>query len=107
MDKYAGSKFRLGRGVDDPFEDHHKHQVAKETQHEEQLRNQLAEYAAHLAKVASHKHKGTKEKSAYIFNNYSLFKQLHYEHIFGKVLQIALRHKYHDVSVCRDTVTYM
>lgn len=56
VDKYAGSKFGLGRGVDDPFEDHHKDQVAKETQHEDQLRNQHAKYAAYLAKVARNKH---------------------------------------------------
>lgn len=56
VDKDAGSRFRLGRGVGDPFEDHHKHQVAKETQHEDQLRNQHTEYAAYLAKVARNKH---------------------------------------------------
>lgn len=67
MDKYAGSKFGLGRGVDDPFEDHHKDQVAKETQHEDQLRNQHAKYAAYLAKVARNKHeKDIKERSCYI-----------------------------------------
>lgn len=57
VDKNAGSKLRLGRGVGDPFEDHHKHQVAKETQHEDQLRNQHAKYAANLAKVARNKQK--------------------------------------------------
>lgn len=56
VDKYAGSKFRLGRGVDNPLKDHHKHQVAKETQHEDQLRNQHAKYTAYLAKVAGNKH---------------------------------------------------
>lgn len=61
MDEYAGSKFRLGRGVDDPFEDHHKHQVAEETQHEDQLRNQHAKNAANVAEVARKK----QEKEAY------------------------------------------
>lgn len=56
VDEYAGSKLRLGRGVGDPFEDHHKHQVAKETQHEDQLRNQHAKYTAELAKVARKTH---------------------------------------------------
>lgn len=56
VDKYAGSKFRLGRGVDDPFEDHHKHQIAKETQHEDQLRDQHKKYTAYLAEVPRNKH---------------------------------------------------
>lgn len=56
VDKYAGSNFRLGRGVDDPFEDHHKYQIAKETQHEDQLRDQHEKYTAYLAKVPRNKH---------------------------------------------------
>lgn len=51
VDKYTGSKFRLGRGVDDPLEDHHEHQVAKQTQHEDQLRDQHKEHTAYLTKV--------------------------------------------------------
>lgn len=60
VDKNAGSNFRLGRGVDDPFEDHHEHQVAKETQHEDQLGDQHEEYTADLAKVPTNK--GEKER---------------------------------------------
>lgn len=34
VDKYTGSDFGLGRRVGDPLEDHHEHQVAKQTHHE-------------------------------------------------------------------------
>lgn len=70
MNKYAGSKFRLGRGVDDPFEDHHKHQIAKETQHEDQLRDQHEKYTAYLAEVPRNKHEkeGKVRIKAKLFN---------------------------------------
>lgn len=105
MDEYAGSRLRLGRGVDDPFEDHHKHQVAKETQHEDQLRNEHEKYAAHLAKVATKKKQHEKERHEYTFNYYGLFKR--YSHTFGEVLQTALRIRSHAVRMCCYTVTYM
>lgn len=55
VDKYTGSEFRLGGGVDDPLEDHHEHQVAKQTQHEDQLRDQHKEHTAYLTKVPGKK----------------------------------------------------
>lgn len=39
VDKYTGSLLGLGRAVGDPFEDHHEDQVAKQRDHEEQLRD--------------------------------------------------------------------
>lgn len=43
--------FGLGRSEGDPLVDHHKHQVAKQTQHEEQLWDQHEEHFAYLPKV--------------------------------------------------------
>lgn len=71
VDKYAGSNFRLGRGVDDPFEDHHKYQIAKETQHEDQLRDQHEKYTAYLAKVPRNKHE--KQHEIKVMINTTLF----------------------------------
>lgn len=55
MDKYTGSDFGVSRSVGDPLEDHHEHQVAKQTHHEEQFRDQHKEHAASLAKVPTAK----------------------------------------------------
>lgn len=51
MDKYTGSHFGLVRGVGNPLEDYHEHQVAKQTHHEEQLGDEHKEYILYLAKV--------------------------------------------------------
>lgn len=51
VDEYTGSYFGLVGSVDNPLEDDHKHQVSKQTQHEEQLRDQHEEHTAYLAKV--------------------------------------------------------
>lgn len=51
VDEYTGSDFGLGGSVGDPLEDHHEHQVAKQTHHEEQLRDQHKEHTPYLAKV--------------------------------------------------------
>lgn len=51
MDEYTGSHFGLARSVCNPLEDDHKHQVSKQTQHEEQLRDQHEKHIAYLAKV--------------------------------------------------------
>lgn len=51
VDQYAGGHSGLIGSVNDPFEDHQEHEVAEETQHEEQLRDQHEEYAAGFAKV--------------------------------------------------------
>lgn len=51
VDEYTGSDFGLSGSVGDPLEDHHKHQVSKQTHHEEQLRDQHEEHTAYLAKV--------------------------------------------------------
>lgn len=51
MDKYTGSLLGLGGAVGDPLEDHHEDQVAKQRDHEEQLRDKHKEHTSDLAKV--------------------------------------------------------
>lgn len=51
VDEYARSVFRLVRGEGKPLEDHHEHQVTKQAQHENQLRDQHKEDAAYLTEV--------------------------------------------------------
>lgn len=62
MDEYTGSVFGQFRGVGDPLEDHHEHQVAEQRHHEEQFRDQHKEHTAYLAKVPGGKHKTMKRK---------------------------------------------
>lgn len=51
VDEYTRSVFRLVRGEGEPLEDHHEHQVTKQTQHEDQLGDQHKEDAAYLTEV--------------------------------------------------------
>lgn len=63
MDKYTGSHFRLGRGVDDPLEYHHEYQVAEQTQYEDQLRDQHKEHASYPTKVPGENNNNKKRGS--------------------------------------------
>lgn len=63
VDKYTGSHFRLGRGVDDPLEYHHEYQVAEQTQHEDQLRDQHKEHASYPTKVPGEKQQQGKSRT--------------------------------------------
>lgn len=93
VDKYAGSTFRLGRSVDDPFEDHHKHQIAKETQHEDQLRDQHEKYAAYLAKVPRNKREKQHEIKVRI--NTTLFNFVQTAWLLSYILRVASRYNYY------------
>lgn len=57
VDEYTWCNFGLGGSVGNPLVDHHKHQVAKETEHEEQLWDQHKEHFARLAKVPGENNK--------------------------------------------------
>jgi len=62
VDQYTGSLLGVCRSVGNPLKNHHEHQVAKETQHEEQLWDQHKEHAAELTKVPEEKNNNNKDK---------------------------------------------
>lgn len=77
VDEYTGSYFGLVGSVDNPLEDDHKHQVSKQTQHEEQLRDQHEEHTAYLAKVPEKSQtKGEGRRGIYIRINMKRKKEL-------------------------------
>lgn len=52
MNEDAGSKFRIGGRVRNPLVDHQEHQVAKQADHEDELRDEHKEDFVDLTKVA-------------------------------------------------------
>lgn len=69
MDQYTGGDSGLGRSVGDPFKNHHEHQVAKKTDHKEELRDQHKTNAAYLPKVPD---KNTQTSRQNVKASYSL-----------------------------------
>lgn len=51
MNEDAGSKFGIGSRVRNPLVDHQEHQVAKEADHEDELRDEHKKDFVDLAKV--------------------------------------------------------
>lgn len=68
VDEDTGRRVRVHRAVRHPLKDHHDDEVAKQTQHEEELWNQHQEHAARLPEVSTDANRDSYEKTRRVEN---------------------------------------